>query len=384
MLIVSLISYIDRNTLALLSPTILKEANLSAEEYGRIVTAFSIAYMIGNPVWGRLLDRFGLRLGMTASVSLWTASSVLHAFAGGFWSFAAARCALGFGEGATFPGGLRTVVQSLPAESRSKGLAVAYSGGSLGAILTAFIITPIAARWGWRGAFWFTGIIGVAWVIVWTFVSRMIPPAPPASIEAEAPPGIADRRIWAFIASYAMGAMPLGFILYYTALYLGRNFGKTQIEIGHVLWIPPLGWELGYFFWGWLTDRMLREARARVASYRMLFRVVLVAGLPLAFATHIENYGLFLFMLAFAMFVAAGFVIGSMSYATSVFPANHSGFISGIGAGSWSAAVGLTMPIIGRLFDQHRYEPAFVMTACFPIVGYFLWSWLAGHSDARR
>ena len=34
MLLVSLISYIDRNTLALLAPTILAECGLSGEQYG--------------------------------------------------------------------------------------------------------------------------------------------------------------------------------------------------------------------------------------------------------------------------------------------------------------------------------------------------------------
>jgi MFS transporter, ACS family, hexuronate transporter len=71
----SLISYIDRNTLALLAPTILKETHLNAEQYGFIISAFSGLYMIGNPVWGRILDRFGLRLGLTVSVSFWTLAS---------------------------------------------------------------------------------------------------------------------------------------------------------------------------------------------------------------------------------------------------------------------------------------------------------------------
>ena len=52
MLAVSLISYIDRNTLALLAPTILRETGLSGEQYGFIISAFSIAYMLANPVWG--------------------------------------------------------------------------------------------------------------------------------------------------------------------------------------------------------------------------------------------------------------------------------------------------------------------------------------------
>src|SRR5438034_8479419 len=91
MLLVSLISYIDRNTLALLAPTILRETRLSGEQYGFIISAFSVAYMISNPVWGRILDHAGLRRGMTAAVAVWTVASMSHAFASGLLSFAAAR-----------------------------------------------------------------------------------------------------------------------------------------------------------------------------------------------------------------------------------------------------------------------------------------------------
>src|SRR3954454_1245078 len=172
MLLVSLISYIDRNTLALLIPTIMKETHLSAEQYGYIVSAFSVAYMISNPLWGALLDRLGLRIGMFAAVAFWTLASVSHAFAGGFLSFAIARTALGLGEGATFPGGLRAVVQTLRPTEHARGLAVAYSGGSLGAIVTPLVVTPIFLLWGWRPAFLFTGAIGAAWLVMWFFVSR--------------------------------------------------------------------------------------------------------------------------------------------------------------------------------------------------------------------
>src|SRR5436190_11180218 len=164
MLLVSLISYIDRNTLALLIPTIMKDTHLSAEQYGFIVSAFSVAYMISNPLWGAVIDRIGLRAGMMAAVAFWTAASVSHALAGGFLSFAIARTALGLGEGATFPGGLRVVVQTLRPAEQARGLAVAYSGGSLGAIITPLIVTPIFLLWGWRPAFLFTGAIGFAWL----------------------------------------------------------------------------------------------------------------------------------------------------------------------------------------------------------------------------
>ena len=95
MMLVSVISYIDRQTLALLSPTILRETHLTGEQYGFIISGFSIAYMLSNPVWGRILDRIGLRAGMTISVIAWTLASVAHSLASGFASFAAARIALG-------------------------------------------------------------------------------------------------------------------------------------------------------------------------------------------------------------------------------------------------------------------------------------------------
>src|SRR5258706_9848883 len=114
MMLVSVISYIDRNTLALLAPTILRDTNLSAEQYGFIISAFSIAYMLGNPVWGVILDRIGVRRGMTLAVAVWSFASLTHALAIGFRGFAAARATLGVGEGATLSGSMRTPIPAPP------------------------------------------------------------------------------------------------------------------------------------------------------------------------------------------------------------------------------------------------------------------------------
>src|ERR1035441_984079 len=264
-LLVSLISYVDRSTLAILAPTILRETHLNNEQYGYIVLAFSIAYMLANPIWGWILDRAGLRRGMAAAVACWTVASMAHAFASGLWSFGVARAALGFGEGATFPGGLRTVVQSLPLEQRGLGLAVAYSGGSLGAAITPLIVTPIFLWWGWRAPFWFTGLIGVAWLCQWAFISRRPDLRRRGGMAASSPgPRWRDRSLWAFMCAYALGALPLGFVLYTASLYLTRALGCSQELVGKILWIPPLGWETGYFVWGWLCDRALRRPGPRV------------------------------------------------------------------------------------------------------------------------
>ena len=377
MMLVSTISYIDRNTLALLAPTILRDAHLSNEQYGFIISAFSIAYMIANPLWGLILDRIGVRKGMAAAVSIWTLASISHVFAFGFQGFAAARAVLGFGEGATFPGSLRTVVQTLPPEHRSRGIAVSYSGGSLGAVITPVIITPIAAIWGWRGAFWATGAVGAGWLLLWAWLSRREDISRvPKTVRSDGP-RLKDPRVWAFIAAYAMGAFPSAFVLYQASIYLTATFAKTQIEIGKVLWIPPLGWEVGYFFWGWMMDRFS-------GAMRRQFFWLMVLSTPVALIPHISSYGVTLAMMFFAMFITSGFIIGAVAYATRHFSSDHAGFIAGLGAGSWSLVVALVMPGVGRLFDLHRYDAAFLIAALFPIAGCGVWMMLSRLPRSRR
>lgn len=375
MLLASLLSYIDRNALALLAPTILAECRLSAEQYGWILSSFSLAYMAGNPLWGRWLDRAGVRRGMGLAVALWSAASAAHALLSSFWSFAAARAALGFGEGATFPGGLRTVVQTLPEGLRSRGAALAYSGGSLGAVLTPVIITPIYAAFGWRVAFLFTGAAGAAWLLLWRRVSRRssLRAPQPAAVRQTARLDWSDRRLWAFMASYALGCLPLAFVLYQAPLYFARAWGKSQTEIGAVLWIPPLGWECGYFFWGWLADRLARGRQDTVPVFRALTLAALAGTLPLAFGARAASFGWLLALLFWAMFIAGGNVIVSLAYATRVVAPAHAGLMAGLGAGSWSALVAVAMPVFGRLMDRCAWDAAFAAAAAVPVAGFLLW-----------
>jgi ACS family hexuronate transporter-like MFS transporter len=377
MALVSIISYVDRNTLALLSPTILRETHLSATEYGLVVSAYSVAFMIGNPIWGRVIDRIGLRLGMIAAVALWSVASAAHAFAGGFWAFAGARAVLGVGEGAAAPGGLRTVMQTLPPLNRARGIALTYSGGSAGAILTPIIMAPIAALWGWRAAFWATGLFGALWIAGWLVLSRRSDLALPESApergtdarSAATRPRVSDPRLWAFLLCYSLGALPLGFVVYCSALYLNRRLGLTQLAIGKILWVPPLGSELGIFFWGWLADRLARGADT-IAAVSRLLPIAVLLGLPLALLPYSDRFALVLAQLFLAMFVASAFQVLVISWGAEVFAREHAGFVGGVASGAYGAGLALLMPLFGRLFDAQRYGIAFGLAALCPVIGY--------------
>jgi ACS family hexuronate transporter-like MFS transporter len=242
MMLVNVLSYIDRNTLALLAPTILRDTGLSNQQYAFIISAFSITYMVCNPLWGRIVDRVGARSSMNAAALFWTLASVSHAFARGVGGFLGARIALAVGEAGSYPSAVRTVIQTLPVTSRMRGVSVVYSGGSLGAILTPIVITPVAAVWGWRGAFWFTGALGFIWLALWNAVSgrsSVTNPTPPAATSG-GKLRWNDSRVWAFVSFYAMGSFPLAFVLYQSSLYLAAVLHKSQVQIGSVCGFHPL------------------------------------------------------------------------------------------------------------------------------------------------
>src|SRR5579871_41128 len=96
MMLGTLLSYLDRQILALLSPMILKETHLTAQAYTETISSFSYAYMVATLIWGPVLDRIGLRLGMLISLSIWMVSSASHSLVSTFLGFALARGVLGF------------------------------------------------------------------------------------------------------------------------------------------------------------------------------------------------------------------------------------------------------------------------------------------------
>jgi len=370
MMLGTLLSYVDRGSLALLSPMFLSATHMTAQDYSWCISAFSFAYMFSALAWGSVLDRIGLRLGMTLSLMIWMFSSASHAVVGSFAGFAIARAALGIGEGSIFPGGFRTALDSLPVDKQARGIALAYSGSSLGSILAPILLTPIAIRFGWRIAFLVTPALAFLWLCAW--VGTVDParfPNRSRRVERMVLPNMRERRFWSLVASYALGALPVGAVIYMTPLYLARAFGLTPAELGFVLWIPPAGLETGFFFWGWIADRFER------ASPRPVWLIVLMAALvlPLAAVHLFHSAAAAVALLTFSLFASGGLVVVTLRTGALAYPHDQRSMAAGIASSSFSAAVALTLPICGHLFDRQLYTPAFALVAVLPLIGAAIW-----------
>src|ERR1041384_3558865 len=64
------INYVDRQVLSLLAKTLETSIGWNDLEYSNITTAFTVAYAIGLLGAGRLLDRYGTRIGFAVAIAI--------------------------------------------------------------------------------------------------------------------------------------------------------------------------------------------------------------------------------------------------------------------------------------------------------------------------
>jgi ACS family hexuronate transporter-like MFS transporter len=379
----SWLSFFHRTILGALAPTILKETGLTAQQFASINAYFFVAYTLGNPLWGSILDYVGLRVGMILGVAIWTAASVSHGWVGAFIGFSLARALLGLGEGVTFPGGLRTAVESLPPTRRARAVALSFSGGTLGGVAAPLIAVPLSLAYGWRTAFLISGAFGAAWLVLWIAVAR--PPFLP-KVERKAAklswPHLGERRLWTLVFSYGLPAIAPGPIVTLLSIYLSGGLGVSQKDVGNLLWIPALSWGIGYFFWGWIADRYAQDNRRPVG----LFLLLTVCALVLGATSWTRSVDITIGIMAWATFVGGGFQMIALKAASYSFPREQAAMMTGIASGSFALVnyILLQTPRVGlgALFDQHRYAEAWWIVALCPVVGVIVWLFLSEQQES--
>jgi predicted MFS family arabinose efflux permease len=133
--------------------------NLTATEAGILAGAYAFGYMFAVPVLTALTDRIDARrilLGGSALSGLATIAFGL--FADDFASATAIWSIAGVGFGGAYMPGLKALTDRLPAGDTSRSVTLYTSSFSVGVGLSFLVSQVIADHYGWRAAFFVTGL----------------------------------------------------------------------------------------------------------------------------------------------------------------------------------------------------------------------------------
>src|SRR5436190_19319833 len=160
---------------------------------------------------GRVMDRIGVRVGLSLAVLVWSLASMGHALVRSVAGFGVARALLGVGESGNFPAAVKTVAEWFPKRERALATGVFNAGTNVGVVVAALLVPWIALALGWRWAFVATGALDLAWLAVWLTIYRQPSEHSRLSDAEPAPAGpvpwrslLARRQTWAFIVGKAM------------------------------------------------------------------------------------------------------------------------------------------------------------------------------------
>ncbi len=395
------VSYLDRQTLAVLGPTVKEQLHIDNQGYGWLISAFSIAYLVGAPVAGRLIDRVGARRGLLGAVLLWSAVAALHAVAPGFGVLFALRIALGLAESPSFPGAAQTVHRALPPAARARGMGILFTGSSFGAMIAPKLATWIAANYGFRAAFIGTALVGLCWVPLWLVVAfnksaravldrRLDEDLPAASAFDEAgaqAPVKTEARTGPFSLAIHPAVLRAGLVviatsplinLYFnwSATFLVSDHHLSQTQVGDYLWFPPLLFDLGAVYFGHSASRARAEGALNVPRRLIIASALLMlAGLLIPVArTPIEV------TILIGTSLAGGGGLFSLATAEMMaqVPANRISAAGGITAAAQSLAYIVANPLIGLSVDRSKsYTAIFLILTIWILPGTIGWLLLA-------
>jgi len=377
------VSYIDRQTLAAIAPTVRAALHISHTQFGWVLGAFSLAYLVGAPLAGALLDRTGARRGLVAAVLAWSAVAALHAAVPSLAALFALRILLGLSEAPSFPGAAQTVTRVLPAERRSAGIGVLFTGSSLGAMIAPSLAIGVLQSFGWRAAFVGTALVGLLWVPAWLWATRrgVIDGPPPGERDAAPAPSRLALAVTAPVARAVVlvvfAAPSIMFGLNWWSQYLAEAHDLPQGELRAYLTVPPLFFDLGAVGFGVLASRAdARDgeaARERTRWALMIAASLLCAVMALAPRVH----GPWPATLCGAVSLAGGggiFALLTADMLKRVHP-SHVSTAAGLTASAQSLAYVVANPLIGAVVDAtHSYDTVLLVLGAVVPPSVLLWS----------
>ncbi|HCQ2830984.1 TPA: MFS transporter [Escherichia coli] len=398
------VNYITRNSLGILAPELKSNLGITTEQYSWIVGAFQLAYTLFQSLCGWLIDVIGLKLGFMICAGLWALACLMHAGAGNWVHLALLRFFMGGAEAAAPPANAKTIGEWFPKSERPIAAGWAGVGFSIGAMLAPPIIYFAHASFGWQGAFMFTGILAMLWVVLWWAFYHNPDKHPNLSKaeldfirqDNEAPPvklpfltalkTVGKNKRFYGIAIPAFMAEPAWAVMsFWVPLYLSKTYGMDLKQIALFAWLPFLAADLGSIASGYLTKlytRLFGLSRVNSVVASSVSGAFLMVSLAVMAFTN-NPY------IAIVLISIGGFghqIISCMLSALVVesFDKGQMATVNGMrGSAAWIASFLFSL-IIGVTADKIGFNPLFIAMGFFDLIGAFFLVTFIAERRAKR
>lgn len=273
----SAITYIDRTSISLLAADMKADLGIRNDAWGWVLSAFALSYALFELPTGALGDRIGPRKVLLRVVTWWSAFTAFTGLAFNWLSLLVIRFLFGAGEAGAYPNASIVVSRWFPKQEVGRAQSFIWAAGRVGGTLAPWIVIPVAVHFGWRVSFYFLGLLGIVWAVVWYWWFRDFPREMPG-ISAEEKNKIEENRryrdtshhipwrklfrsrnIWALVFMFHFYMYGAYFFTGWLPTYLkeGRHFDKTQMQLFSTLpfLLGTIGCLTGGFASDWLSKR---------------------------------------------------------------------------------------------------------------------------------
>ncbi|MCS3404547.1 MFS transporter [Pantoea sp. B566] len=386
---ITIINYLDRTALGVAAPTIMKELDITKEQYSWVVSAFQLAYTIGQPVMGYFIDTIGLRLGFFICAIVWGLATLAHSLTGSWQGLAFMRAIMGFSEASAIPAGVKTAATWFPAKERGIATGVFNMGTSFGAMLAPPLIAWCILFHSWQFAFLVAGGLAIVAAFIWLIFYKDPKEAKRLSADERAyiEGGqekhlhteqkektsklaiLKQRNFWGIGLSRFLADPAWGTINFWVPIFFVETLHFSLKEIAMFVWLPFLMADLGCLASGFVAKFLNDRGIGLINSRRITFTLGAVLMTTIGLVSIVQNPYVAVLLISIGGFSHQLLSTVAATLGADLFRKDEVATAVGMaGACAWSGQLIFNL-FIGAFVSIIGFGPFFVALAVFDLIG---------------